>query len=373
MITGLETIVEQIKARLASPAPAAPAADAPAPRDERLQAVDKLRGTARWLIAAFAAVGTALASGTSLSNLGHVANSDHGRLLIAGVTALIGLGAIGVAIWETTTVLFPASKSLSDFVGDPAMKKIFDENFELLNGYGKNLAQFEIKYRAAREAYVGATEPAEEEKAKEAFYAFAPTVERIMNEGLLVTITRRFIRARRFMVASAFVAGVCIIAFTWAANPPSATPKPKAGADQLTAVSHGVGVQVAATDAIALLSAQGVDNAGAVVASFSGGLELRTVGTHDNFFRYTTTAHDGGSYLTRLSFSGPTTARLALHLPFADTAACRQTVTAVKRTLVLEGQLAGGRPGNVQLFTIHPSDFNSTSAVSYSPEPCAPS
>ena len=298
------------------------------------------------------------------------------------MAALTGLAAIAFAIWATTNVLLPASRDMPALVGDPKVQAIFDRNFELLNGHGRSITEFQTNFDNARAVYVAAAEAAgasggtgaakKEKAAKVAFSAFSPTVDRIMSEGLLITVTERFIRARKIMVVSAFVAGVAVVAFTWAANPSSTSTNAKAGADRLTAVAHGVGVEIAHADAIALLTAKGVHNARTVVDSFTGGLEIRTVGTHDHFFRYTTTAHDGGSYLTRLSFHGPTTTRLALHLPYADTAACIESISVLQPTLVLEGQVAQGRPGVLQLFMIKPHDFNHDSSTTYksSPEPC---
>jgi hypothetical protein len=84
------------------PDPAAPGT--PMPFDalpSPLDAVDDLRATARWMIAADGAVGAVLISGGPLVAVGKV--SGLGHALIAGA-ALTG---VGLAIWPTSRVLVP--------------------------------------------------------------------------------------------------------------------------------------------------------------------------------------------------------------------------------------------------------------------------
>jgi hypothetical protein len=70
-----------------------------------LDALDDLRSTAKWTIAAAGAVGAALISGGPLVAVGQVHGAAHALLAGAGlVLALIG---VGLSIWSTSAVLSP--------------------------------------------------------------------------------------------------------------------------------------------------------------------------------------------------------------------------------------------------------------------------
>ena len=70
-----------------------------------LAAVDDMRATAKWTLAAFGAVGTALISGGPLVAVGQVHGIAHA--VIAGAGLAVALGGVGVAIWFTSKVLAP--------------------------------------------------------------------------------------------------------------------------------------------------------------------------------------------------------------------------------------------------------------------------
>ena len=70
-----------------------------------LAAVDDMRATAKWTLAAFGAVGAALISGGPLVAVGQVHGVAHA--VIAGAGLVIALAGIGVAIWHTAKVLAP--------------------------------------------------------------------------------------------------------------------------------------------------------------------------------------------------------------------------------------------------------------------------
>jgi len=70
-----------------------------------LAAVDDMRSTAKWTLAAFGAVGVALISGGPLVAVGQVHGIAHA--VVAGAGLVIALGGIGVAIWFTSKVLAP--------------------------------------------------------------------------------------------------------------------------------------------------------------------------------------------------------------------------------------------------------------------------
>jgi hypothetical protein len=70
-----------------------------------LDAVDDMRSTAKWTIAAFGAVGSALISGGPLVAVGKVHGTAH--IVIAGLGLAAVLAGVCVAIWQTSNVLTP--------------------------------------------------------------------------------------------------------------------------------------------------------------------------------------------------------------------------------------------------------------------------
>jgi hypothetical protein len=68
-------------------------------------AVDDMRSTAKWTIAAAGAVGAALISGGPLVAIGQVHDALHAFLAAVGL--VIALGGVGLAIWRTSKVLSP--------------------------------------------------------------------------------------------------------------------------------------------------------------------------------------------------------------------------------------------------------------------------
>jgi hypothetical protein len=70
-----------------------------------LEAVDDLRGAAKWTLAAEGAVGAALISGGPLVAVGQVHGPAHA--LLAGAGLVVALGGVGLAIWFTSKVLSP--------------------------------------------------------------------------------------------------------------------------------------------------------------------------------------------------------------------------------------------------------------------------
>lgn len=91
----------------AGAAPADPAQGLPSPLD----AVDDMRTTAKWTIAAVAAVGAALLGGAPLAAVGKI----HGFGSAAEAFGGLALGLIGVgwAIWHTTDALIPPITTLA--------------------------------------------------------------------------------------------------------------------------------------------------------------------------------------------------------------------------------------------------------------------
>jgi hypothetical protein len=70
-----------------------------------LDAVDELRSTAKWTIAAAGAVGAVLISGGPLVAVGRIHGAGHA--LLAGAGLVIAVIGVGLSIWSTSQVLSP--------------------------------------------------------------------------------------------------------------------------------------------------------------------------------------------------------------------------------------------------------------------------
>ena len=105
-------------------------------------AVTQIRDVTKWLIAAFAAVGVALAAGSQLSEIGVLSGW---RLVAAFVAVLFTLGAIAAAILYATRVLTPSAISLDGLVADEERSKIGKEiraHPSFLLGHGETIKGF---------------------------------------------------------------------------------------------------------------------------------------------------------------------------------------------------------------------------------------
>jgi hypothetical protein len=358
------------------------AAEESAPASEAYVAIDKLRESARWLILAFAAIGVALAGSAPLSNLGKL-EIDDWRLWVAVGAAAVGLGAIAAAIWAAVNVAEPITRDLATLVKDRELAALFAANWELLRGHGRSLAAFKKEYDGAREGYREALQRLEEERTdknvqdeaekKKRFFQLAPIVARITEEGLLIAARRKYRRALRAMFAAALVAGFAIVAFTWASNPAEAKPakekakpaKEKAKAslasiERAGVAAHGAGITISRKNAVALLKATGVKapRAEDFVDSFDGPIEIETVRDGEHFRRYSAVPSGSGPFLTNARFIRASDARLALHLPWSNSARCLQLVVAKRRTLVLEGEISQGKPKVRQILVLAPHAFS---------------
>ncbi len=367
----------------ADPAPAPPVGP-------QRQAIDKIRETARWLILAFAAIGAAIAGSAPLSNLGKLQIGDW-RLWVAAAAAAIGLLAIATAIWVTADVLAPVTTALPSLVADDDLRAVFDANPELLRGHGYTLSEFKNEYDEARKAHIEAAKTlrskptkkaaAAEKSARGKLLEMSPVVGRIVSEGLLVTVRRRFRRTQSFMFGGALVAGLAIVAFGWAANPP-APKEEKASKKVVTTTTpvlgrlgksaHGPGVTITRRDAIRLLRAHGINpkRARSFIESFSGAIEIRTVRRPTRFLRFASKASGRGRFLTTSRFSDAATARVALHLPWTNVATCMQRVSVRKSALVLVGGISQGKPGVPQILVLDQKAFSFPKGRAYTRQPC---
>jgi hypothetical protein len=176
------------------------------------------------------------------------------------------------------------------------------------------------------------------------------------------------------VVLSVLVAGFALAIFAWAANPPIhatiAVVAPK-GLDVAEAADD-TGVQISYADAGHLLATHGIPGSDveSYVLSFYGPIDAETLAKGTKVWRYGAQAEGSGRFVTATNFPNPTETQLALHLPYWNTAVCKAPVTVTKRTLVLDGAIAFGKPGERQIVILDPSAFSFGHGSAYSSTPC---
>ena len=115
-----------------------PAAALPSPLD----AVADMRATAKWILAAAAAVGAALLGGTPLAAVGKVHGVGDAALAYLGL--LVGLAGAGWAIWRTADALIPPLTTPASLDDEPSLKdlknKIARDPVAFFGPFGKNMA-----------------------------------------------------------------------------------------------------------------------------------------------------------------------------------------------------------------------------------------
>ena len=80
--------------------------------------LEALRSTAKWLVAAAAAVGGVLVAGLQLTAIGQLQPGSW-RLYAAAISAAAALAAVGFMIWEASTVLTNRWLTLATFTDEP--------------------------------------------------------------------------------------------------------------------------------------------------------------------------------------------------------------------------------------------------------------
>ena len=193
-------------------------------------AEDRVRETAKWLIVAFAAVGTTLIAGSQLSDLGTLqAGTIRFWVALAGV--MVALGAVVAAIVSVSQVLVGDPVSLGGLSeGAGRLSKIREqlEADEALVPDG-SVSHFRVRYlnaRAAqREAYEAYQASPSNDTQTTAQLADANARFRTAEAANILEVARflavagAFRRARFWLAGSAAVAAIGVVAFAAAANP----------------------------------------------------------------------------------------------------------------------------------------------------------
>ncbi|MEP6695303.1 MAG: pentapeptide repeat-containing protein [Pseudonocardiales bacterium] len=219
---------------------------------------DKVRGAAKWLLGATAAVGAALIGGSQLSSIGKLeactgSSQQCLRLPIAALSSVIALVALAYIIWTAVGILLPVAVTVADLdqawdAGKRADVKFLKANTPLL-GYARPSDLETARTQAwndlvaARKALKDADADDPTRAAKTTAHDLAEsafkdkqqrvaTVTDIAQYELLQSDFRSLMA--RLLPATAVVA-LGIVTFAWAANPPAAeTPSAKLAGANLT-------------------------------------------------------------------------------------------------------------------------------------------
>ncbi len=193
--------------------------------------LDRLRETAKWLIAAFAGIAGVLLAGTQLSSLGEIESPV--RFALAVISAVVALCAVGSVVWTASRILAVDTVSLNKLVEDEASseeggaesedvayiyanRRLLDECNtikELSDHYDdvvkqRNTLIEENRWKEARE------------KENRKLYLDA-LISQLIYAVRYDKTRRNYDSAVRRMMIGGAVAAVGIFVFAWAANPGS--------------------------------------------------------------------------------------------------------------------------------------------------------
>lgn len=207
------------------------------------QGVDRIRDTAKWLIAAFAAIGAVLIAGTQLSSVGGLPtclprSADCLRLWVALPSAALALGAVAFAVSAITAVLLPRVATLSSLrkeLSDPKSKiaGYFRSNPELLQGFPtieslacererlvKNQSQLAEQYDRTEDAAGRKQLASRLEEVYADLKDLEDRISQIADTADYQSLSEDFRKAVRRVFFCGAIAATGIAAFAWAANPP---------------------------------------------------------------------------------------------------------------------------------------------------------
>jgi hypothetical protein len=208
-----------------------------APATQTTTAANQVRQNVKWLIAAFAAVGAALAAGIQISNLGGV--QSGGRLTAAFVGAALGLVGIIVAIWQAGKVLDLQQATTADLTTSTLLRKRLEEEPAFLGGYGHESPAALVKDYERLLGEVRRAERATRQKPDDKaaavrlasvsaeFDGLSNAVDFLRKVVIYEHTQARYVEARPRIVGAAILTFSGLALFAYAANPPARVQKPE--------------------------------------------------------------------------------------------------------------------------------------------------
>ena len=192
----------------------------------------RIRDTAKWLIASSAAVGAALIAGSQLSSIGRLevgwpTTEATARLWVAAFGALLALAAVGFAIWSAVSVLLPVQVLIADLAANwirpaPAMRPVvefFGRSPKFLQGTATPMEL--IERRAELVGQLGRPDAAAD--LRTGIQALDRRIEAVEDVANHEALKATFQRCLRRLLIGGVLAAAGLVAFAWAANPPPAT------------------------------------------------------------------------------------------------------------------------------------------------------
>ena len=198
-----------------------------------MAANQRIRDTAKWLIASSAAVGAALIAGSQLSSIGRLAvgwptTAATARLWVAAGGALLGLAMVGFAIRSAVTVLLPVQVLISDLAANwgrpsPAMRPVV--------GFFRRQPKF-LQGTATPGDLIGRRDnlvaqlgrPDADPGLRGAIQAIDQRIEAVEAMAGHEALKAVFQRCLTRLLIAGVLGAAGVMAFAWAANPPA--PKP---------------------------------------------------------------------------------------------------------------------------------------------------
>jgi hypothetical protein len=193
-------------------------------------AIVQIREVVKWLIAAFAAVGVALAAGSQLSEIGHLSGW---RLVAAGLGIFLVLVGVALAILKAVRVLTPepiSLKELAESSDHSGVRQKVESDPTLLLGHGESVIDIQDERNRQYQEETAAwkkfeADETDKEALRAAERASANRLETDKAVGWLLEfaryseISQLFNRSLKWMTGAAAVAAVGIGLFAWAAHP----------------------------------------------------------------------------------------------------------------------------------------------------------
>lgn len=209
--------------------------------------LETIRSVAKWLIAAFAAVGALLVAGLSISGIGELSPSSW-RLYVAGSSAALALATIAFMIKEASDVLSHEWLTLASF-GDDQTSRL--SNARESSWHATQLLDIDEKLEVSRHelfGYAAETRPALQKRlrlADQNLRRIRPGSRRALKWAREAEVLRQaardtvqyanycytlklFQRMRIRLVWTALVAAISIGIFAYSVNPPKISDPGKA-------------------------------------------------------------------------------------------------------------------------------------------------
>jgi hypothetical protein len=192
-------------------------------QDDFEKSVDQMRATGKWILVAFAAVGTALAAGSQLSSIGRLDLANWPHLLLAVIAVVVVLGAIGVAIWLVVRVESAGEVSLGSL--DARDIEFVQNNPPLLAGYPSVDRLRRDYYYFVKQLYEKSHERNPEALTQAGGWVayLSPIVAQLLSAVRYNRVKRTFDQSVPIVFGTSLAAGLAIAVFAWAANPTAST------------------------------------------------------------------------------------------------------------------------------------------------------